>query len=82
MEIYNDAFDAIYKDDPAKARLMKTKSDLMDKICDHLKSENITQLEASKIIGCQQPRVSRLIGGKISEFSLGWLYLAMDKLEQ
>lgn len=81
MEIFNDVFEDIYKDDPAKARLMRTKSDLMDKICDHLKSNNITQLEASKIIGCQQPRISRLTRGKISEFSLGWLFLAIDKLE-
>ena len=81
MEIFNDAFDAIYKDDPAKARLMKSKSDLMNKICDHLKSNNITQLEASKIIGCQQPRISRLLSGRISEFSLGWLFLAVDKLD-
>jgi predicted XRE-type DNA-binding protein len=60
---------------------MKSKSDLMNKICDHLKANNITQLEASKIIGCQQPRISRLLSGRISEFSLGWLFLAVDKLD-
>ena len=80
MKIYDNAFDAIYGEDSPEAKLLKEKSDLMDKITDHIKENNITQFEAALKVGCQQPRISRLMAGKISEFSLGWLFNAANNI--
>ena len=80
MKIYDNAFDAIYGEGSLKAKILNEKSALMDNIVDHIKNNNMTQLDAAIKIGCHQPRVSRLMSGKISDFSLVWLFDAADKI--
>ncbi|PKR87309.1 transcriptional regulator [Pleomorphomonas diazotrophica] len=55
---------------PAEAENMKLRSALMDAIDDAIKSKGWTQAEAAKALGVTQPRVSALMRGKISMFSL------------
>jgi len=47
----------------AKARLSSI-------ITDILKRRRLTQMQAAKILGIDQPKVSRLVRGRIGEFSL------------
>jgi len=80
MEKYNCAFDIVTKD-PAEREMIKLRSQLMSEIFNFIRIEKLTQIEASKIIGCDQPRVSDLVNGRLSKFSLDWLTKAMIKLQ-
>jgi len=80
MEKYNSAFD-IVTDDPAEREMLRLRSNLMSDVVNFIRTEKLTQIEAAKIIGCDQPRVSELKNGRISKFSLDWLTKAMIKLQ-
>ncbi len=66
---FASVWDAI-EDTPAEAENMKLRSTLMDAIEDAIKAKGWTQAEAAKQLGVTQPRVSALMRGKISMFSL------------
>lgn len=66
---FASVWDAI-EDTPAEAESMKLRSALMDAIEDAIKAKGWTQAEAAKALGVTQPRVSALMRGKISMFSL------------
>lgn len=66
---FASVWDAI-EDTPAEAENMKLRSALMDAIEDAIKAKGWTQAEAAKQLGVTQPRVSALMRGKISMFSL------------
>lgn len=66
---FASVWDAI-EDTPAEAENMKLRSALMDAIEDAIKAKGWTQAEAAKALGVTQPRVSALMRGKISMFSL------------
>lgn len=66
---FASVWDAI-EDTPAEAENMKLRSALMDAIEDAIKAKEWTQAEAAKALGVTQPRVSALMRGKISMFSL------------
>jgi predicted XRE-type DNA-binding protein len=66
---FASVWDAI-EDTPAEAENMKLRSALMDAIEDAIKAKGWTQAEAAKALGITQPRVSALMRGKISMFSL------------
>ena len=66
---FASVWDAI-EDTPAEAENMKLRSALMDAIEDAIKVKGWTQAEAAKALGVTQPRVSALMRGKISMFSL------------
>lgn len=66
---FASVWDAI-EDTPAEAENMKLRSALMDAIDDAIKAKGWTQAEAAKALGITQPRVSALMRGKISMFSL------------
>lgn len=59
--------------EPAEAEVMKLRAEVMIKTAQVLKEKGWTQAEAAKILGITQPRVSRLVKGKVEEFSLDTL---------
>ncbi len=71
MEIhaYRSVWDAI-ADSPEEAANLKLRSQLMDAIKAYIDHENITQKEAAKRLGVPQSRVSELVNGRISKFTI------------
>lgn len=61
---------------------MERKSLLLMKIQERLKAKKWTQVEAARHLGVQQPRVSDLQKGKISQFSMEMLIEILEKLGQ
>jgi predicted XRE-type DNA-binding protein len=59
--------------DPAEAKVMALRAEVMIRIEQHLKAQGWTQVEAAKRLGITQPRVSRLIKGRWQDFSLDML---------
>ena len=80
MKSYKNAFELI-TDDPVEIKMLEKKSGLVNDISDHIKDNCLTQKQAAEIIGTEQPRVSRLLGGRMSEFSVDWLFKALLKLQ-
>lgn len=68
-ERYASVFDAIAKA-PAEAENMKLRARLMDMLRHRIRSEPWTQVQAAERLGVTQPRISDLMRGKISVFSL------------
>ncbi len=71
-EQYSSVWDAI-EDTPAEAENMKLRSALMMALKQHIARANLNQSEAAKLFGVTQPRVSDLMRGKISLFSIDTL---------
>ncbi|WP_172652945.1 helix-turn-helix domain-containing protein [Rhodococcus opacus] len=72
MSEYPSAFDAI-AETPAEAELKKTRAELMHAIRDYITDNQWTQIEAAKHFGVSQPRISDLMRGKMSKFSMDGL---------
>jgi len=68
-ETFDSIWDAI-EDDPAMAESMKLRSMLMMALAEHIKSAGLSQAEAAKLFAVTQPRISDLIRGKITLFSI------------
>lgn len=68
-ERFASVWDAI-ENTPEEAENMKLRSSLMRALKKHLAQNNISQAQAAKLFGVTQPRISDLIRGKISLFSL------------
>jgi len=68
-ERFASVWDAI-ANTPEEAENMKLRSSLMRALKKHLAQNNISQAQAAKLFGVTQPRISDLIRGKISLFSL------------
>lgn len=49
---------------------LKTLSELMRRLQEHIRQQGWTQKEAAKLLGVTQPRISDLMRGKISVFSI------------
>lgn len=58
------------------------RSQIMSRITDIIQERGLTQMEAGKILGLKQGRVSELINGKLGLFSLEHLYKLLNALEQ
>ena len=71
MEIYTyrSVWDAI-ADSPEEAANLKLRSQLMDAIKVYIDHEDITQKEAAKRLGVTRSRVSELVNGRISKFTI------------
>lgn len=71
MEIHTreSVWDAV-ADDPQEAANLKLRSQLMDALESYIGQENITQTEAAKRLGVPRSRVSELIHGRISKFTI------------
>lgn len=59
--------------DPATAHVLTLRSDLMAQLDKQIKSKRLTQLEASRLLGVSQSRVSDLVRGKVEKFSIDTL---------
>lgn len=59
--------------DPAEAEVMKLRAEVMIRTAQRIKEKEWTQAEAARQLGITQPRVSRLIKGKVEDFSLDML---------
>jgi predicted XRE-type DNA-binding protein len=64
----------------AKQRLAK--AELASRINDIIEKRQLQQVEAGKILGINQPKVSLLISGKIEGFSIERLFAFLTKLDQ
>ena len=71
MEIhtYRSVWDAI-ADGPEEATNLKLRSQLMDAIEAYIAREAITQEEAARRLGVPRSRVSELVNGRISKFTI------------
>jgi len=59
--------------DSAEAEVMKLRAEVMLRTAQQLKERGWTQAQAARHLGITQPRVSKLVKGKIEEFSLDML---------
>jgi len=59
--------------DPAEAEVMKLRAEVMIRTAQRLKTQGWTQAEAARQLRITQPRVSRLVKGKVEDFSLDML---------
>ena len=66
---FSSVWDAI-EDTPRKAASMRARSELLMALQEWVKIKNKTQVEAAKILGVTQPRMSDLACGRIHLFSL------------
>ena len=78
-QIFNSVWDAI-ADTPEEAENLRVRSDLMDKIILLITSNKWTQTEAAQHCAVTQPRISDLLRGRISRFSLDALVNIAAKL--
>ena len=69
MQTYSNVWDAV-ADTAAEAANLKIRSRLMIALADYVKRRNITQVEAARRFGVPRSRVSELVNGKISKFSI------------
>ena len=69
IESYASVWDAI-ADTPEEAANLRVRSELMDKITALIEENGWTQVEAAGYCGVTQPRISDLLRGRISRFSL------------
>lgn len=67
--IFDSVWDAI-EDTPADAAHMRIRSQLMMVLRDHIEQSGLSQVQAAKILGVTQPRVSDLMRGKIDLFAI------------
>lgn len=65
---FESVWDAISS--PEEAAMMRIKSDLMTEIIEHVKLRQYTQAEARIICKLSQSRMSDLMWGKLSKFSI------------
>lgn len=58
------------------------RSQIMSRITEIIEERGLSQTQAGKILGLKQGRVSELMNGKLSLFSLEHLYRLLNTLEQ
>lgn len=64
--------------DPAEARVMALRVELMLRLRERLQADGLTQREAEKRLGITQPRISSLFKGAWREFSMDMLLTLAD----
>lgn len=65
--------------DPAEARVMALRVELMVRLRERLAEEGLTQREAAKRLGITQPRVSSLLKGGWRDFSMDMLLTLAER---
>ena len=66
--VFDSVWDAISP--PEKAAVLKIKSNLMQTLQEHIKQQEYSQVHVAKLCKTTQPRISNLMKGKISDFSI------------
>ncbi|MDM8349813.1 XRE family transcriptional regulator [Pseudomonas sp. sp1636] len=72
----NQRFQSVWgavEDTPAQAENMKVRSALMIALKERIEAEGLSQANAAKLFGVTQPRISDLLRGKITLFSIDTL---------
>ncbi|MFI8482149.1 helix-turn-helix domain-containing protein [Pseudomonas sp. NPDC078700] len=69
---FESVWDAI-EDNPVQAANMKLRSALMIALKDCIAAKGLSQAQAAKLLGVTQPRISDLLRGKITLFSIDTL---------
>ena len=69
---FASVWDAI-EETSAQAENLKLRSSLMLALKRHIEREGLSQIEAAKVFGVTQPRISNLMRGKIDLFGLDML---------
>lgn len=69
LDTYNSVWDAI-ADTPEQAANMRARAELMQQITALIKASEWTQNDAARRCGVTQPRISDLLRGRVSRFSL------------
>ena len=78
-QTFASVWDAI-ADTPEEAANLRVRSELMNKITDLIEENGWTQTEAAQHCNVTQPRISDLLRGRISRFSLDALVNIATKL--
>jgi len=76
---FESVFDAI-AESPEEALNMKLRASLVRELQARIKATNWTQAKTAHQLGITQPRVSALLSGKLSKFSLDALVNLLAKL--
>lgn len=63
------AFDLLSESDDKSANL-RVRADLMDRLIGYIEENDLTQKEAAEQLGASQPRISYLVNGRISKFTI------------
>ena len=71
-ETFAGVWDAI-EDNAAEAETMKLRASLMMALDRHIRTKGWTEAEAARRLGVTQPRISDLLRGKITLFSIDTL---------
>lgn len=69
---FESVWDAI-EDTPAQVENMKVRSALMIALKERIEAEGLSQANAAKLFGVTQPRISDLLRGKVTLFSIDTL---------
>jgi predicted XRE-type DNA-binding protein len=69
LETYDSVWDAL-ADTPEQAANLRVRAELMQKIAEIVQESGWTQTEAAVRCGVTQPRISDLLRGRVSRFSL------------
>lgn len=80
IHTYRSVWDAI-TDSPEEAANLKLFSQLMDTIKAYIDHEALTQEEAAKRLGVLQSRISELVNGRISIFTIDELVNMAARLD-
>lgn len=79
IEEFDSVWDAI-TDDPIEARALERRANLMQFIQDKIEKGKWSQPEVAKMLGITRPRVSDLVRGKLSKFSLDALLTFIERM--
>lgn len=63
----------------AEARSLKIRSELMIAIKKYIKENNLTQAQAAKVMGVDQPRINKLLSGQIELFTIDKLITMLER---
>lgn len=73
---YESAFDALDNDD--RAASLRVKSVLANRLMEYIEENELTQGQAGEHFGVNQSRVSLLVNGRISKFTIDYLIEMCD----
>ncbi|USB65912.1 helix-turn-helix domain-containing protein [Klebsiella pneumoniae] len=79
MQRFENPFSLLIKD-PVELSIVSIKAKLAILIVEKIRNEGWTQEVAARKIGCRQPRVSLIMNGRLSKFSIDGLFSILLKI--
>ena len=76
---FSSVWDA-FEDSAQEAASMKLRAELANEIIERMRTQKLTQAKAASLIGVTQPRVSDLMRGRLTLFSLDALVDMADRV--